>query len=118
MFTKVTRQVLEDWPHIRGKSRRLFEWLPESERGSRLVPWLTLTGDFTRCCGRSGRETKNQPLIRRDHNVDKLGWLMDIAAESDWIIAIAHRHSSAQQILVEKDDFVAENRMNVASHNR
>jgi len=43
---------------------------------------------------------------------------MDIAAESDLIIGIAHRHSSAQQILVEKDDFVAENRMNVARHNR
>jgi len=43
---------------------------------------------------------------------------MDIAAESDLIIGISHRHSSAQQILVEKDDFVAENRMNVARHNR
>jgi len=42
---------------------------------------------------------------------------MDIAAESDLIIGIAHRHSSAQK-LVEKDDFVAENRMNVARHNR
>jgi len=51
-------------------------------------------------------------------DVDKLGWLMDIAAESDLTIGIAHRHSSAQQMLVEKDDFMAENRRNVARHNR
>ena len=65
-----------------------------------------------------GKGNKNHPLIRREHNVDKLGRLMDIAAESDLIIGIAHRHSSAQQILVEKDDFMAKNRMSVARHNR
>jgi len=43
---------------------------------------------------------------------------MDIAAESDLIIGIAHRHSSAQQIPVEKDDFMAENGRDVARHNR
>ena len=36
---------------------------------------------------------------------------MDIAA--DLIVEIAHRHSSAQQILVEKDDFMVESRMGV-----
>ena len=35
---------------------------------------------------------------------------MDIAAESDLIIGIAHRYTSAQQILVEKNDFMAENK--------
>src|SRR5262245_5702904 len=40
--------------------------------------------------GRKGKQ-ENQPLIRREHNVDKLGWLMDIAAESGLIIGIARR---------------------------
>jgi hypothetical protein len=43
---------------------------------------------------------------------------MDIPAESDLIVRIAHQHSSAPQILVEKDDFMAENRMSVTRHNR
>jgi hypothetical protein len=72
----------------------------------------------------TGREG-NLPTVRTrpvpkptDTVVDKLGWLMDIAAESDLIIGIAHRYTSAQQILVEKNDFMAENRMNVVRHNR
>jgi hypothetical protein len=52
----VIRQELEDGSRTQDRSRRLFERLHESGYGSRQVLWLTLTGDFTRCCRGSGRE--------------------------------------------------------------
>jgi len=48
-------QVLEDRPALKADHAILFEWPPESERGSKQAPWLTLIEDFTQCCGGSGR---------------------------------------------------------------
>ena len=60
MFTKVTRQVLEGETALKTDHAVLLNGLPEverppgSERGNRQALLLTLIGDFTQCCGRSG----------------------------------------------------------------